>query len=54
MPRSGIVDEILRAFTYPKVRKHIRASLDPALWFEDIILLSQLVAGDYELARQGS
>ena len=45
----GTVDEILRAFTYPKVRKHIRPGLDPKLWFEDIIVLSHLVAGDYDL-----
>jgi hypothetical protein len=38
-----------RAFGYPKVRKYIHASLDPELWFEDVILLAQFVAGDYEL-----
>jgi len=48
---QAIVDEVLRAFTYPKVRKYIRPNLDPELWFEDIVVLSQLVAGDYELAR---
>ncbi len=47
---QAIVDEILRAFTYPKVRKYIRRGLDPELWFEDIVVLAQLVAGDYELS----
>ena len=46
---QAIVDEVLRAFTYPKVRKHIRAGLDPELWFEDIVVLAQLVSGEYEL-----
>ena len=43
----AIVDETVRAFAYPKVRKYIRAGVDPELWFEDVILLSQFVAGDY-------
>ena len=46
----AIVDEVLRAFTYPKVRKHVRPNLDPVLWFEDVVVLSHLVAGEYELA----
>lgn len=42
---QAIVDEVLRAFAYPKVRKYIRRDLDPELWFEDIVLLAQFVAG---------
>jgi putative PIN family toxin of toxin-antitoxin system len=45
----AIVEETVRAFGYPKIRKYIRASVDPELWFEDVILLAQFVAGDYEL-----
>jgi putative PIN family toxin of toxin-antitoxin system len=45
----AIVEETVRAFGYPKVRKYIHASVDPELWFEDVILLAQFVAGDYEL-----
>jgi putative PIN family toxin of toxin-antitoxin system len=45
----AIVEETVRAFAYPKVRKYILAGVDPELWFEDVILLAQLVAGDYEL-----
>jgi putative PIN family toxin of toxin-antitoxin system len=44
-----IVEEVLRALNYPKVRKYIRPGLDPALWFEDIIVLSHLVAGQHKL-----
>jgi putative PIN family toxin of toxin-antitoxin system len=47
---QAIVDEVLRALTYPKVRKHIRPGLDPELWFEDIIVLAQFVSGEYEAA----
>ena len=47
---QAIVDEVLRAFTYPRVRKHIRRDLDPELWFEDIVVLAHFVAGAYELA----
>ena len=45
----AIVEETTRAFAYPKVRRYIRAGVDPELWFEDVILLAQLVAGDYEV-----
>ena len=48
---NAIVDEVLRALSYPKVRKYIRPGLDAELWFEDIVVLSQLVAGDREIAR---
>jgi len=44
-----IVEETVRAFAYPKVRKCIQAGVDPELWFEDVILVAQLVSGDYEL-----
>ena len=45
---SAIADEILRAFTYPKVRKYMRLGLDPELWFEDIAVLAELVSGGYQ------
>jgi uncharacterized protein len=40
---QAIVDEVLRALTYPKVRKYIRPGLEAELWFEDIVILSHLV-----------
>ena len=45
----AIIEETVRAFTYPKVRKYIHTSVAAELWFEDLILLAQFVAGDYEL-----
>jgi len=44
-----IIEEVLKALAYPKVRKHARADIDAELWFEDIAVLADLVAGDYEL-----
>ena len=44
----AIVEETVRAFAYPRVRKYIHAAVDPELWFEDVILLAQFVAGDHE------
>lgn len=45
----AIRDEVLGALNYPKVRKSIRREVDPELWFEDILLLARLVAGDYQV-----
>jgi uncharacterized protein len=47
---QAIVDEVLRALSYPKVRKYIRAGLEAELWFEDIVVLSELVPGDRNVA----
>jgi putative PIN family toxin of toxin-antitoxin system len=48
---QAIVEEVLRALSYTKVRKYIRPGFDPELWFEDIVVLSQLVAGDRKFER---
>jgi putative PIN family toxin of toxin-antitoxin system len=45
----AIRDEVLGALAYPKVRKSIRREIDADLWFEDILLLARLVAGDYQV-----
>ncbi len=37
---------MLRALAYPKVRKFIRGDVEPGLWFEDIVVLADLVAGE--------
>ena len=41
---SAIAEEVLRALAYPKVRKAIRGHLEPELWFEDLLLLADLVS----------
>jgi putative PIN family toxin of toxin-antitoxin system len=43
----AIVEEALRAFAYPKVRKFLRDELEPELWLEDLALLAHLVSGKY-------
>jgi len=45
----AIVDEVLRALTYPKVRKLLHGA-DAELWFEDIVMLADLIAGAEQLS----
>jgi putative PIN family toxin of toxin-antitoxin system len=45
----AIVEEVLRALTYPRVRRLIRGDIRSELWFEDIVMLSELVAGELVL-----
>jgi putative PIN family toxin of toxin-antitoxin system len=47
----AIRDEVLRALAYPKVRKSLKRDVDPDLWFEDIVLLARMVAGDHKVTR---
>ena len=46
----AIVDEVLRGLRYPRVTRYIRAELEPETWFTGIVLLADLVAGDYVLS----
>ena len=48
-----IVEDVLQSLSYRKVLKAARSKTDPELWFEDIVMLSQLVAGDVEVAVCG-
>lgn len=50
----AIVEEVLRAFTYPKVRKLIRTDVDPDLWLENIVVLAAVVTGEAEQPRVSS
>jgi uncharacterized protein len=45
----AIVNEVLRAMAYPKLRKLLRGA-DTQLWFEDIVVLADLVAGAQQLS----
>lgn len=40
---ADIVQEVLRALAYSKVLKSARTKVEPDLWFEDIVMLSELV-----------
>jgi putative PIN family toxin of toxin-antitoxin system len=46
-----IAEEVLRALAYPKVRKAARTKIAPQLWFEDILVLAQLVPGEHRISR---
>lgn len=46
----AILEEVLRALAYPKVRKHIRGKIEPELWFEDLIVLADMAAGERDLS----
>ena len=46
-----IIEEVLRAFEYPKVRRHLRRDLDATLWFEDLVVLAELVAGGVQVSK---
>ena len=46
-----IIAEVLEALAYPKVLKAARSKTDPALWFEDLVVLSQLVGDDVTVKR---
>jgi putative PIN family toxin of toxin-antitoxin system len=45
----AIIEETLRALAYPRVRKHLRAEIDASAWFEAIVVLADLVPGEYAL-----
>jgi putative PIN family toxin of toxin-antitoxin system len=40
----AIVDEVMRVLAYPKLRRLLRGDVEPELWFEDIVVLADLVA----------
>jgi uncharacterized protein len=45
----GIIDEVLRALDYPKVRRCLRSGIDAEAWLSGIVLLADLVAGEQQL-----
>lgn len=47
---ADIVDEVRRALRYPKVRKYFRDDTDPEKWLTAVVLLADLVAGDYDVS----
>jgi putative PIN family toxin of toxin-antitoxin system len=45
---AEIVEGVLHALAYPKTRKAVRGKADSQLWFEDILVLAHLIAGDFK------
>lgn len=41
---------MLRALAYPKLRKYLRGRIKPDLWFEDLVVLADLVESGTEVA----
>ena len=46
----AIVAEVLRALAYPKVQRLIRGDLDVTLWFEDVLVLADLIPDSANVA----
>jgi uncharacterized protein len=46
----AIIDEVIETVKDPKVRRHIRVNVDPSTWFETIVVLADVVAGEYEIS----
>jgi hypothetical protein len=51
---AEIAAEVLHALAYPNVRKAARSRTDPELWFEDILVLAEIVPGGYRVAGVSS
>ena len=47
---AAIVEEVLKALAYPKVLKSARTRLEADLWFEDVVVLAQFIAGGYKVS----
>jgi putative PIN family toxin of toxin-antitoxin system len=45
----ALIEEILSALPYPKLRKQVRAEIDATAWFEAIVVLADLIPGEYTL-----
>jgi uncharacterized protein len=43
---TDIAAEVLHALAYPKILKAARSRTEPELWFEDILVLAEMVAGE--------
>jgi putative PIN family toxin of toxin-antitoxin system len=48
---SEIAAEVLHSLAYPKVLKAARSRTEPELWFEDILVLAEMVAEEQPVAR---
>ena len=48
---TAIVEETLRALAYPKVRRFLRGTVPAEAWFEDLVVLADLVSGATKIGR---
>jgi putative PIN family toxin of toxin-antitoxin system len=47
---AEIAAEVLHSLAYPKIRKAARSGTEPDLWFEDILVLAEMIPGEYQVA----
>jgi len=47
---NEIAAEVLRSLGYPKVLKAARPRAEPELWFEDILVLAEMIPGEHPVA----
>jgi putative PIN family toxin of toxin-antitoxin system len=47
----AIAEEVMRALSYPKVKKLIRSAIRSELWFEDILMLADFTAETLVIPR---
>lgn len=47
---TEIAAEVLHSIAYPKVLKAARSRTEPALWFEDILVLAEMIPGEHRVA----
>ena len=48
---TEIAAELLHALAYPKILKAARSRTERELWFEDILVLAEMVAGEQPVGR---
>lgn len=46
---DAIIEEVLNAFRYPKLQKRLPQDFSGERWFDNIAVLADLVAGEYEI-----
>jgi putative PIN family toxin of toxin-antitoxin system len=47
---TEIAAEVLHSLAYPKVLKAARSRTEPELWFEDILVLAEMIPGEHQVA----
>jgi uncharacterized protein len=47
---TDIAEETLHSLAYPKVLKAARSRTEPELWFEDILMLAEMIPGEHQVS----
>jgi uncharacterized protein len=46
---EAIAEEAFRAFAYPKLRKYFQHDLVPEHWFQDLLMLAEIIPGELDI-----